>query len=119
MAKGKSWEKNDADEWVERLWDSGLTSTEFVLAQGLPISARSLRTHAARRRDEIYAEWKALRASAVRTPGQVANLSTDVSAQTSGVDQVATQAPSAPRGGGQVASSAAVVRRDAFDFSNL
>ena len=50
------------DRWVEQWWLSGLTSLEFVKAEALPISARTLRSHGERHFGEVLRELHALRA---------------------------------------------------------
>jgi hypothetical protein len=72
MAKGRSWAKQQADEWVERWWGTNLTSVQFVEAEQLPISPRNLRAHHRRRFREVLAEWKAMRADSGHVEGHVA-----------------------------------------------
>ena len=58
----KDWLKQDVDQWVERWWDSGLTSLHFVSVESLPISARTLRSHGERHFAEVLRELRELRA---------------------------------------------------------
>jgi hypothetical protein len=62
MARGRSWPKADLDRWVEQWWLSELTSLEFVKAEALPISARTLRSHGERHFGEVLCELQELRA---------------------------------------------------------
>lgn len=62
MARGRRWPKQDVDQWVEQWRSSGLTSSEFVNAGSLPISARTLRWHGQRHLSEALHELEALRA---------------------------------------------------------
>lgn len=64
MARGRRWPKQDVDQWVEQWWRSQLTSSQFVTAGALPISARALRWHGQRHLAEVLSELQELRALA-------------------------------------------------------
>lgn len=62
MARGQRWPKQNVDQWVEQWWRSQLTSSQFVSAGALPISARALRWHGQRHLSEVLSELQELRA---------------------------------------------------------
>ncbi|MDP2270512.1 MAG: hypothetical protein Q8K32_07235 [Archangium sp.] len=66
--------------WVEQWWVSDLTSNDFVVQNGLPISGRALRGHGERHFKEVLIELHQLRAGWRQSPSSEKPLTAGLSA---------------------------------------